>query len=204
MFCTNCGRESDDQAQFCQACGTALKSLGREPGIQQVMTTTTAVKYAGFWRRLAASLIDGTLICIVYFPFVLGSLLVIFLSGGVAPNLVGPVTHFFLGLLFLGGPPSSEWLTGRVVGGVIFGVGTWIYYSVMQSSSKQATLGKMACGIIVTDLNGKRLSFGHAVKRELAKFISALTLFVGYFMAGFTKKKQALHDIITGCLVVKI
>ena len=79
----------------------------------------------------------------------------------------------------------------------------WLYFALMESSRQQATLGKQALGIIITDLNGNRISFGKATTRYFGKFISALILCIGFIMAGFTEKKQALHDIIAGCLVVK-
>jgi len=78
-----------------------------------------------------------------------------------------------------------------------------LYYALMESSEKQATVGKLAMGIKVTDMQGNRLSFGQATGRHFAKIISGLTLLIGYIMAGFTEKKQALHDIIVNCLVVK-
>jgi uncharacterized RDD family membrane protein YckC len=73
----------------------------------------------------------------------------------------------------------------------------------MECSDNQATLGKMAIGIIVTDLNGNKISFGRATGRYFGKIISSVILLIGFFMAAFTEKKQAFHDIITGCLVVK-
>lgn len=85
------------------------------------------------------------------------------------------------------------------VAGVIIG---WLYFALMESSSSQGTLGKMAIGIKVTDLNGNKLTFGRATGRYLGKIISSLMLMIGYVIAGFTKKKQALHDIMAGCLVV--
>src|SRR5208283_4872337 len=78
----------------------------------------------------------------------------------------------------------------------------WAYFSLMESSDSRATLGKMALGITVTDLNGKRISKGKATIRFFAKYLSALILFAGFIMVRFTKKKQALHDIIAGTLVV--
>jgi len=78
----------------------------------------------------------------------------------------------------------------------------WIYSAAMESSSKQATLGKMTLGIVVTDLEGRRISFGRAIGRYLGKSVSLSLLFIGFIMAGFTKKKQALHDIMADCLVV--
>ncbi len=78
----------------------------------------------------------------------------------------------------------------------------WLYFSLLESSPKQATAGKMAIGIIVTDLQGNRISFGRATGRYFAKIVSAIIIFIGYIMAGFTQKKQALHDMISGCLVI--
>lgn len=78
----------------------------------------------------------------------------------------------------------------------------WLYFALMESSEKQATLGKMAMGIIVTDLDGNRISFGRATGRFFSKIISCAILFIGYLMAAFTERKQALHDIMAGTLVL--
>lgn len=78
----------------------------------------------------------------------------------------------------------------------------WIYFAVLESSSWQATLGKRALGIIVTDERGERLTFGRATGRYWAKWLSYLTFLVGFAMAGFTRKKQALHDVLANTLVV--
>jgi uncharacterized RDD family membrane protein YckC len=79
----------------------------------------------------------------------------------------------------------------------------WIYEALMTSSSKQATVGKMVFGLVVTDTQGARLSFLHATGRHFAKFLSALTLLIGYIMAAFTERKQALHDFIAGTYVLR-
>jgi hypothetical protein len=79
----------------------------------------------------------------------------------------------------------------------------WIYAALMESSSHQATLGKLALGLRVTDMNGQRISFARATARHFAKFISTWILFIGYMMAGWTERKQALHDKITECLVIR-
>jgi uncharacterized RDD family membrane protein YckC len=77
-----------------------------------------------------------------------------------------------------------------------------LYYGLQESSVHQATIGKRALGIIVTDDYGTRLSFGRAAGRDLSKIISGLTLGIGFLIIGFTEKKQGLHDIIVGCLVI--
>jgi uncharacterized RDD family membrane protein YckC len=84
-----------------------------------------------------------------------------------------------------------------------FFVVNWLYYALLESSPKQATIGKMVLGVYVTDLSGNRISFGRATGRYFAKIISGIILCVGYIMAAFTGKKQALHDIISSTLVVK-
>lgn len=78
----------------------------------------------------------------------------------------------------------------------------WLYYAVQESSEKQATLGKQALGIVVTDLEGKRIDFVKATIRYFSKILSTLILMIGYIMAAFTERKQALHDMIAGTLVV--
>ena len=79
----------------------------------------------------------------------------------------------------------------------------WLYYAFMESGKNQATLGKMALSLKVVDVNGGPISFLKATGRHFGKIVSGLTLLIGYIMAAFTEKKQALHDMMAGCLVVK-
>lgn len=79
----------------------------------------------------------------------------------------------------------------------------WIYYALMESSGWQATLGKKVLGLKVTDLAGNRISFARASGRFFGKILSGMLLLVGFMMAGFTERKQALHDILAGCLVLR-
>jgi uncharacterized RDD family membrane protein YckC len=125
--------------------------------------------YAGFWRRVAAVLLDGLIIGAVTAPFTFG------MSSG-----------------------NRYSATYSSVSTVVW----WLYSALMESSAKQATLGKMALGIRVTDLDGNRIGFGKATGRHFAKILSALILGIGFLMAAFTEKKQALHDILAGTLVV--
>jgi len=82
-------------------------------------------------------------------------------------------------------------------------VGDWLYFSLMESSSSQGTVGKIVCGLRVTDTQGRRISFGRATGRYFAKILSALILFIGYLMVGWTRQKRGLHDFIAGTLVVR-
>jgi uncharacterized RDD family membrane protein YckC len=78
-----------------------------------------------------------------------------------------------------------------------------IYVTVMEASSQQASLGKRLLGLKVCDEMGKRLSLSKSILRNLCKWISALTLGIGYLMGFFDRKQQCLHDKMAGTLVVK-
>jgi len=132
--------------------------------------------YAGFSLRVAAAILDG----IIFYPVQL----IIYKIAGLP--------------LFDGGLELFKSPAYYLV--LLLGVA---YYTLMESSKWQATLGKKAVGIVVTDLDGNRISFGKALGRYFAKIISAIILCIGFMMAGFTEKKQALHDMIAGTLVVK-
>jgi uncharacterized RDD family membrane protein YckC len=97
----------------------------------------------------------------------------------------------------LGNLILAEWLSGLL--GVVAG---WLYWAGMESSASQATIGKQALKIYVTDINGQRISFMRATGRYFAKILSAMILFIGYIMAAFTARKQALHDILANTLVM--
>lgn len=84
----------------------------------------------------------------------------------------------------------------------VYIVTSWFYYAFSEISSEQATLGKQAMGIFVTDLEGNRISFGKATVRYFSTWLSTITLLLGYVMAAFTAKHQALHDLLAGTLVI--
>ena len=82
-------------------------------------------------------------------------------------------------------------------------VAMWLYFALMESSAKQAALGKMMIGVIVTYMDGNRLSFDRATGHYFGKIMSSIILMIGYLIAAFTQRKQAFHDIMAGCLVVR-
>ena len=95
----------------------------------------------------------------------------------------------------------------RVVGAVFgYAIGiilNWLYFTLFEASKKQATPGKIALGILVMDTDGNRITFGRANGRYWGKILSGMTLLIGYLMAAFTQQKQALHDMMADCLVVR-
>jgi uncharacterized RDD family membrane protein YckC len=148
--------------------------------------------YAGFWKRLIAYLIDSMMISLVglvlFLPIfvLLGMNEVLQEMEGSEPS-PGVILAFVVATLF---------------GGLTALLCQWLYFALMESSSSGGTLGKMAIGIKVVDMHGNRITFWRATGRHFAKYISACTFGIGYVMAGFTQQKQALHDIVAGCLVV--
>jgi uncharacterized RDD family membrane protein YckC len=145
------------------------------------------VGYAGFWLRLAAYMIDNLLL-----GFVLGNVLLRPLIG--RPGGIPANNPWFL---FTNTSPQVTALL------LLFLMGNWVYFAVLESSSWRATIGKKVLGLEVVDLNGHRLSFPRASGRFFAKIFSSMTFLVGFLMAAFTAKKQALHDILTSCLVIR-
>jgi uncharacterized RDD family membrane protein YckC len=230
VYCPNCGAPNDDGQLACSNCGLPLgpspnaasgsasdgspesgyqtppgyeqspgygpgPGYGQGPGYQQGPYGTGPTPggqpqwqgaawesygptYAGFWKRLVAYIIDGIVI-----------------------NIVMTIVGYALGIGYLNriadvGPGRSA--AYSLIDIVVF----WLYFAFMESSSQQGTLGKMALGIVVTDLDGRRISFGKATVRHWSKILSTLIFMIGWIMAGFTERKQALHDIIAGTLVV--
>jgi uncharacterized RDD family membrane protein YckC len=142
--------------------------------------------YAGFWLRVVACIIDSIILLVP--SYALG-----FVSGSVvAPALISN-----------GSGKEATVVICALVGALLGGVAGWLYYACMESSRFQATPGKFTLGLRVTDASGGRIGFGRATGRHFAKIISAMALYIGFAMAGFTARKQAMHDIIAGCLVVR-
>lgn len=152
-------------------------------------------RYAGFWLRLAAFIIDSFILQlaggIIALPIILTMV-----GGIIAASQQPETTTKVLGIISV--------VAGSILLLVlIFLTIGWLYYAIMESSTPQGTLGKMAVGIKVTDMQGNRITFARATGRFFGKIISKMILYVGFIMAGFTEKKQALHDIMADCLVVR-
>jgi uncharacterized RDD family membrane protein YckC len=201
MFCSNCGRANVDGATFCTQCGKPLV-IAAPPGSASTYSGTPPsaiyapqLFYAGFWLRFVAYLIDWVILGIVYVVLIV----VVIFASGVATMLrnlpENPTPDMFLRGAFI-----VAILALVAIGTVI----TWLYYAWMESSPSQGTLGKMAMGLIVTDMQYRPVSFARASGRFFARFITRLIpLAIGYIMAGLTAKKQALHDMIASCLVLR-
>jgi uncharacterized RDD family membrane protein YckC len=223
-FCSSCGSQVDQDTRFCHKCGQPVvggaplaqtppappATYAAQPAAPQVYAGQSAPVYArppqqygGFWIRFVAYFVDGLIIGIP-----LGIILVV------------AITVFGLGsfatLSSLPNNPDPEQVRTQLIPIIFAAIGSyaifilgaivvsWLYFAALESSERQATFGKAIFNMRVTDANGNRLSFGHASGRYFSKIITGMVpLFIGYIMAGFTEKKQALHDFIAGTVVIK-
>ncbi|KKT73727.1 MAG: RDD domain protein [Candidatus Nomurabacteria bacterium GW2011_GWA1_46_11] len=148
--------------------------------------------YASFGRRLVAAFVDGIIVQIV-------SVVIVFPIGvflGVGVGLVAGSSEGAVGLAqFLGG------MMGFVVGTVVS-----ILYYVLLIGSRGQTLGKMALGIKVVRIEtGSVPGYVTAFLREMVgKFVSTISLLVGFFWMLWDDKKQTFHDKIAGTVVVRV
>jgi len=208
VYCSKCGSEISSTTAFCSTCGQAISSfVPALPSLSPVVPGPPApvvlasanyggVEYAGFWLRFVAYLIDG-LVSVAAFLILLVPLFIL-TGAGAALSKIGS------------GEDISDNVAAFMGIGFIFGffgiilVVSWLYYALSESSSWQATLGKKILNLKVTDMSGQPISFGRASGRYFAKIITGMIpLFIGYIMAGFTEKKQAIHDMIASCLVLR-
>lgn len=185
MNCRECGQDNPDDARYCQHCGSRMdageaRSVPREEvGASGPPEDRNA--YGGFWVRAGAYLLDAVIIGV---PQVLAQLVI-------SPETMVPREP--------GDPmPPAElaWFLVNVVVG-------WLYWAGMHSSQYQATLGKLVFGLRVVDYHGERISFMRATGRHFATILSAMILMIGYIMVAFTRRRQALHDLIAQTVVVR-
>jgi uncharacterized RDD family membrane protein YckC len=168
------------------------------------MSTATATPptmnatYASFGRRFVALIIDGIIIGIIQ-SIIITPILAL-LGFGIASEVAD------------GGGSMDEAAAIGMIGAIIATMGSVMlivyaisifYYAIMESSKTQGSVGKLAMGIKVTDMNGERISFAKGLIRAIGKIISGMILCIGYLMAAFTDKKQGLHDMIASTVVVK-
>ena len=211
MYCSKCGSEISATTAFCSTCGKSISGvIPALPSLSPVNPNQYApivppsyvdvqysgVAYAGFWLRLVAFLIDGAISCFLLLILLIP--LFILTGAGSALSRIGQGEDISDDVAAFVG-------VGFFLGFLVMTVGVrWLYYALSESSSWQGTLGKKLLNLTVTDLEGQPISFGRASGRYFSKFITNLIpLAIGYILAGFTEKKQAIHDMIASCLVLR-
>ena len=161
-------------------------------------TTAALEDYAGFWKRFAAWLLD-------YFVLFIPSGIILSHTG-----LTDAVRKLFAAAM--GGQDTAVAMKDyveavhaaqpAVLATLVIG---FLYYALLESSPWQATLGKLALGLRVTDLNGYRLSIGRSMARNVVRILNAITVlipFICYIVVAWTSRKQGLHDMMAKALVL--
>jgi len=158
-----------------------VSSQPAKPPVPSAPTELVLPAYAGFWLRVWAGAIDVTL-------EVGGALVLTFVIELARRRFAPFVPKNAAGMAFI----------------LILSVGGWLYSAFTESSAWRATIGKRALGLQVVTAEGDRIGFGQATVRHFMKFLSLFFLTIGFMMAGWTKRRQALHDIPTDCLVIRV
>jgi uncharacterized RDD family membrane protein YckC len=191
-YCESCGTSVMETMRFCPQCGHRIFS--QNPVLSRTASSFQSVSnsnnhsipsqsnyiYAGFWERFAASTIDSCL-------------------GGLANLLIG----FVLGLILTVGGINVASLRAQAFFYLLGIVVMALYYVLMESSTKRATFGKQLLGLEVADLNNNQISLGQGAGRYFGRWISILIIGIGYLIQPFNTKKQALHDMMAGTVVIK-
>lgn len=210
MYCSKCGSTLGDGSTFCSQCGQSTALSPAAAGAMPMMTPApvpvfvpgaitrpaATVAYAGFWLRVLAYFIDAIILGAFAVPVLIGVAMAMGIGGilagiprGANPFVEGMPPMF---LLFI-------WFCALLTIG-----GAWLYHALLESSEWEGTAGKKALGLIVTDMAGQRVSFARASGRHFGKIVTSfIPLGIGYAMAGFTEKRQALHDMLASCLVLR-
>jgi len=179
MYCSRCGHANLDEARYCSRCGMELVVAPVPP--ESPPPPPAPVVQPAFAESLNVTPVEYAGFWLRFVAFVIDAAILAIINVSLVLAAVG---GFFLSF----GLPV---------------IAAWLYFALMESSAKQATIGKLALGLAVTDTAHRRISFARATGRHFGKWISGVILFIGYMMAGFTEKKQALHDMLADTLVVK-
>lgn len=173
MFCSNCGTELQPNQAVCSKCGTRVPFMSGRAAAPRAAVATAVATPYADFWVRLAA-------------FIIDSLILSVVLWVAVPMAVTAALGKF--------PP---WL------GIVCTLGYFLYYAIFEASGMQATLGKKALGLKVTDLQGEQISFARALGHAFARIISNFTFLIGYFICAFTPKRQTLHDMVSGTLVVR-
>lgn len=206
VYCSRCGTQNNALAKYCQKCGSPMApALSSAPTLVPVAPLAPAAAaaavvayapspvvgphYGGFWIRFLAFLLDSVILSVVCVP-----LFLIFLL----PSVLKTISQ-----VNRDEPPPAEFFAALFLMIPLFFVIAWLYEAWTTSSSWQGTVGKKVLRLKVTDEAGNRISFGRSTGRFFAKLLSRAIMQIGFIMIGFTERKQGLHDMLAGTLVVR-
>lgn len=184
-FCTSCGSELEKDTNFCSNCGVNIVHIVQSEKTASSSTKTNAPISASKEKSISgtekyASFIQRLSAYIIDYIAVLLFFIIVF----VILNAIG-------------------FRISEDEANMLVPIFLLLYYSFMESSTKQATFGKQLLRIKVVDMSYQKISFLRAVGRHFGKIISMLILFIGIIIIFFTRRKQGLHDLMVSTLVVR-
>ncbi len=195
QVCTSCGNTRLPYGGYCLFCGDLLSepikvlvsSPATNPVDKSAAVSPVAMEYAGFWRRAWAGTIDVALEA----------------TGALVVTLVIDFAFSRVGRTLGYEPWISKVATGMAYI-LVLTIGAWLYCAFSESSPRRATIGKRIIGLQVVTADGSRVSFGQATVRHFMKFLSLFSAGFGFMMAAWTKRRQALHDMPSDCIVIRV
>lgn len=185
MYCVKCGQQVPESDRFCTRCGAPMEPAPAWP------TTVQALRYAGFWRRSAAALIDATIVGVLWFVV---SGLYDFATTRILENTAFAPDGVALGrsLLLVSG---GRWFMAAMV--------AFLYFALPEATRRGASPGKLVMRLRVARTDGEATGIGRSVLRTALKPLSAAPLMLGFLIAGWSSRKQALHDLLSGSVVLR-
>lgn len=177
-FCPSCHTVNSSTARSCRLCSAKMEEAPAA-GIVRYTQSNSDPNLSGAFRRTLSLIIDSIAMTL----------------------LVSVIAVFYL----LMSVPADSWSDQDQLEGIgnIFGlVGAWLYFAGLESSQYLGTFGERIMGVMVTDEHGEPVTFLRASMRHVGRFVCGLTLGLGYLTVFFTKRRQGLHDLISGCIVV--
>lgn len=209
MYCPKCGRETESGGRFCQWCGADTRVAPPKAVMRKKVGDISTEKFAGLGRRIASGLID--ILFLIIFDLIVAGILAVIAS---FMQRASPLSESVLMLYQyyrhvprtdVYGNPVNAAVPSQVIlsAGLLFLIVPWLYFAYLESSRNQATLGKLAVRIAVTDMQGNRITFARATLRFFAMSLSFLTLCVGFVIPAFTRYRQGLHDMVAGTLIFR-
>lgn len=185
MYCVRCGQQVSDSDRFCTRCGAPMEPAPAWPA------TVQTLRYAGFWRRVIAALIDVVLVGLLWFVI---SGLYDFATSRILENTAFTPDGVALGraLWLISG---GRWLVAVLV--------ALLYFALPEATRRGASPGKLVMRLRVARADGETTGIGRSVLRTALKPLSAAPLMLGFLIAAWNRRKQALHDLLSGTVVLR-
>jgi uncharacterized RDD family membrane protein YckC len=203
IICNKCGASVPSDHAVCTGCGDVLFTYERSrPAEPAVVAAPWTPAFGGAARMQGQASTTAVVPRLTKEDYRRAARHAKITDSSYAGFWIRVLANFIDGVLLVGLLLLVYRFVGRTEAGVVYLAAVLLYHPVMESSRRQGTVGKRVCSLVVIDIAGNRISFGRALARNFAKVLSAIPLDVGFLMPAWTRRKQALHDLVVSTLVV--